>query len=459
MHTMVRIKYVIGLVFLFTSLTACTKKIPQVDLSQVDQAFLQRCTDEVGVIIGIDERFNDYWNRDYDNSVYRVLGGPQTPLMRRVMKIMSEKGIEAASFFSVIHYRERIPEVEVNVWMKDGSIRPVNVTKKGTVALADWPCELFFPRQTKFKISTLVVGDTVEIKAPISGPDKLVWHFGSHKFCALKSNVAFGHSTDDNRPDLRAISFDASGGVARTSQGDAYPMTFALQKPLMPISKARLPYVLTAFRCPGWNNLRGQLLQTTIWLARKDEVAGRNMVNPLLVKPVENGETKRRIQATANWLAQRVRVDPVDVPLWLRWMPLKPAHKTALQRKGGSGDVAALTFRILEEAGLKPRLALVHTHPRNAFYKDLPTLTQFDSLAVLVDDEDGKTHWLVPGLPYDPEDQPPAKIRGRQALVLERWWIDRVQGAGICKPVATLAFSCQMSTPEPVEFKLITVGN
>ncbi len=455
---MAKVTQWMALFFSLSLVTACAKKVPLVDLSAIDQKIVQRCTEEVGVMVGLDERYHEYWNRGYDDSSYAILGGPMTPAKRRLLKVLSEKGIEKASRFSVIHYRKKPPEVEVQVWKKDGSVRPVNVVKTGTEALADWPCELGFPRRSSFRVSTLMVGDTVEIKTPLSGPDKLVWHFGSSRFCLAKSLASFGHDTDDDRPDLRAVVVDASGGVARTSEGEAYPMVFELKKVLMPISPARLPFVLTAFRCPGWENLRGQLLQTALWMARAGSVSGKGLVHPVLLKPIAADEKKRRIQTTADWLTRSLQVVPADVPMWMRWMPLEPAHKMAKRRQGSSGTWAALAFRVLEDAGLKPRFALIHTDSRNPFVEDLPSLSQFDTLAVVVDDEDGKSHWLVPGLVYHGEDQPPAKIRGRKALVLERWWIDREQGAGTCKPVATLGFSCQMTTPEPVEVKLVTVG-
>jgi hypothetical protein len=143
----------------------------------------------------------------------------------------------------------------------------------------------------------------------------------------------------------------------------------------------------------------------------------------------------------------------------MRWMPREPVGQTAARRRGNQGSVAALAFRILEDAGLKPRLALLHTLDREPFHQEQPTSFQFDSLAALVEDEHGQTHWLVPGIPYSPDDQPPAALKGRAALVLERWWADREQGAGKCLPELEVIFSCQIATPEPVELNLITVGD
>jgi hypothetical protein len=301
-------------------------------------------------------------------------------------------------------------------------------------------------------------GDKVELIYPMSGPEQMRWTFGSDKYCVLHSRAKFGHENDDYRPDMNAMVVDASGGVKKVSPGDEYPMTFELTKPLMPISRTRLPYVLLSPRCPGWKHLRGGILRSALWMARNGDVSGRRRVNPILVKPVEDNEKKRRIQALGDWLSRHVKVEEKDTPFWMRWMPVEPVNRTAGRRGGTQGSVATLAFRVLEDAGLKPRLALLHTNQLNPFRPEQPAASQFDSLAVLVDDEEGKTHWLVPGIPYSPLDQPPAALKGQKALVLERWWADREQGAGKCQPELETIFACQITTPEPVEFKLITIG-
>jgi hypothetical protein len=148
----------------------------------------------------------------------------------------------------------------------------------------------------------------------------------------------------------------------------------------------------------------------------------------------------------------------VETLYWMRWIPREPVEKTAATRKGNSGSWSALAFRILDDAEMKPRFALVYTHPRVPLREEQPTSQQFDTLAVLVDDENGKTHWLVPGVPYDPEKQPPPELKGRKAMVLQRWWIDRERGAGKCLPEYETVLSCQIATPEPIELELVTLG-
>jgi hypothetical protein len=446
----------------------CAKKVPLVDLSQVDDTFLERCTQGPGAIIIEDDLYSDYWGSGYDKTPYLLLGEEgggavtATPTKRMVVRrtlvrVLSEKGIEAAAQFSVVHYREKVPPVEVNVWMKDNTPRKVRVDSVGMATLADWPCEHSFPRKTTFKISSLFVGDTVEIIRPVSGPDQLRWQFGSSKMCIIRSKATFGHSDDEYRSDMAAGTVDASGGVSKTSPEKEYPMVFELKKPLMPISQARIPFVLLSPRCPGWSHLRGQILRTALWMVHSGDVTGRKMVNPILVKPVEDGQKLRRIRATADWMHRWIHIEEVDTLYWMRWIPREPAAKTAAKRKGNSGSWAALAFRILDDAGLKPRFALLHTHPKVPLREDQPTSQQFDTLAVAVDDENGTTHWLVPGMPYDPEKQPPPELKGRKALVLERWWIDREQGAGRCLPEYETILACQIATPEPVELKLVTL--
>lgn len=442
----------------FFASAGCAHKIPLVDLSQAEPAFVQRCTQEVGGIIGMDDRYLDYQYRSYDNTNYRVLSGDKTPVHRRVYKILSQAGAQRASSLAVYHYREQKPEVNARAWMANGTERMVTVRQVGSQALADWACELHVPRRTDYHIGTLQPGDTVEITWPISGPDTLYWTMGSDGFCFLHATATFGHHADENRPDLHAVVMDASGGVKRTSEGDAYPMVFEQTRPLMPLSAQRTPFVMLAPRCPGWKHLRGQLFFLPLWLARTGEVAGRKAVNPVLLRPVEDNDRLRRIQSTAMWMHDRIQLEPGSPLFWMRWMPLQPAPRTATRRIADPGSWSVLAFRILDQAGLKPRFALVHTDDFRPFSKDLPTPSQFDVLAVVVDDEHGKTHWLVPGLPYAPDQQPPASLNGRTALVVQRWWLERELGGGDCIPVDALGFSCQVETPEPVELSLEQIG-
>lgn len=467
---MSRFSLVLVLALAIATSGGCARHFPKAALDQPEASFVQRCAEGPGALVYLDERYDDYWGGGYDPTTYMLAGedsggGSATAaptkrmtVRRSVIKILSKKGAKLASHFKVIHYRENVPPVEVHLWMSDGTPKKVNVQAVKTVPLVDWPCENGFPRETTFRIGPLLLGDVVEIIRPISGPDQLKWTFGSDKFCVVRSRVSFGHKDDEFRPDMDANLVDASGGVKLVSPPKDYPMVFELKKALMPLSTERLPYVMLSPRCPGWKNLRGRIFRTTLWMARAGKVAGRKKANPFLVTPVKNGEKQRRIQATAEWMYNRVKVVPDPHPFWLRWMPTEPAFKTARKRYGSAGSWSALAFRVLEDAGLKPRFALIHTSKLNPFKHGSPTASQMDILAVVVDDETGKTNWLVPTLPYSAQDQPPAGLRGRKALMLKRWWIDREQGAGRCDAEFELTFSCQMSTPEPVELKLITIG-
>ena len=52
----------LGWMFLFVLfIGGCTKKVPLVDLSQVDDTFLQRCTQGPGALVVEDDLYSDYW--------------------------------------------------------------------------------------------------------------------------------------------------------------------------------------------------------------------------------------------------------------------------------------------------------------------------------------------------------------------------------------------------------------
>jgi hypothetical protein len=473
---MLKIASIWGLVALAAIGAGCLRYLPRLprafpmnDLAIIDCTLFERCRQGPGAIVHVDQRYDDYWGYGYDPAPYLLTGvivsrvadrlpAKRRTVRRRVIEILSEYGATQASTFSINHFRWWVPPVEVNVWEETGAYKEIEVSDIRTVPLADWPCVSSYPRRTTFKIEKLAIGDIVEIIQPVSGPDQLYWEFGSSQFCVARSHAELGHKHDLYRPDMDAAVVDATGSVKLVSKPNAYPMTFELNRTLLPISPGRIPFVFLSPRCPSWDRLRGRIFHTVLWLANCGNVAGRLSVNPFLLRPVKDDQRARRIQAIATWMMKRVRIEVDPDSYWMRWLPTEPVYKTARKRRGCAGNWSALAYRIMEDAGLKPRLALIHTHPRIKFRPKLPSPIQFDTLAVVVEDENGLVHWLVPGIGYQQDQQPPEALRGRQALVLKRWWIDRIQGGGSCAPEVVLPFSCQISSPELIELELVTIG-
>lgn len=450
---------------LVLSLDGCSRRMPEIDLGGLDPGLLERCRESPGVLVVSDELFDAYWGGGYDTIRRKLLGeyggggataDPTTRMTVRRMRllILSPGGGDAARKFYVVHYRESIPPVEARAWMENGVEKPINVISAGTRALADWPCDLGFPRVSEFTMGTLLPGDLVEIQVPVSGPDILFFRFGSDRFCSASSKATFGHPDDEFRPDLAAITVDATRQVRLESPPGEYPQVFGLRRLLPPLSERRLPYVLRAPRCPGWPHLRGRIFHTPLCLLRGDDIAGRGRVHPVLVSPVKPGERARRVAAVAEWMERHFVIEESNLPFWGRWLPDAPAAKAVTKRRGNAGTAAVLSFRILEEAGLSPRLALVLVDPKAPFDPAFASPVQFDTLAVTVRGDDEEDLWIVPGIHFDPDIQPPAEIRRAPALVVERWFIER-DTAGSCSPANEANFSCQNSTPEPVELKLV----
>jgi hypothetical protein len=456
---------ILGLVWMLSlACPACSRRMPEVDLGALDQGLLERCRESPGVVVIADELFDSYWGGGYDTVRRKLLGeyggggttqDPTTRMtVRRTrLKILSPAGGDAARKFWVVHYRESLPPVEARAWMETGEEKPVNIIPSGTRALADWPCELGFPRVSEFNLSTLLPGDLVEIQVPVSGPDILFFRFGSDRFCSANGRATFGHPDDEFRPDLAALTVDATREVRLESPAGEYPQVFGLRRLLPPLSERRLPYVLRAPRCPSWSHLRGRIFHTPLCLFRGGNIAGRDRVNPFLVSPVQPGERARRVAAVAEWLERHFVIEESEIPFWGRWLPDAPAAKAATKRRGNAGTAAVLAFRILEDAGLSPQFALVRADAKSPFDPGFVSPAQFDTLAVTVVGDGGEKLWIVPGVKYDVALQPPAEIRGAPALVVERWFIER-DAAGACSPANEVNFSCQISTPEPVELRL-----
>lgn len=447
-------------------LAACAPTMPQVDLKQFDPGLLARCRAH-GVIVLADERYEDYWARNYDNYKVRLLRqmGSATDQMtipdavrRRVLRIVDEQGAEKVATFAVVHYQEATPPVRVYAWTEDGRSRGMNVEEMGTRPLVDWPCRSGYPRQTAFRIGPLNPGDTIEIRYPLSGPEQELWRFADERFCTLRSRAVFGHPHDSGstRLDMDAVLYDGTGRVERSSPAGVSPVVYELQQPLPPLPAEQVPFVARASRCRGFEYLNGRVFHTPLWMARDGDIeasiapAGGDAGGPL--------PAGRRIAAVGRYIAG-LRVDPADVPFWMRWLPREPAHRVAARGHGSAGGIAALAFRLLEEAGLEPRYALVHTDRDLPFARDFASPILFDTLAVVVADAGGRDRWLVPGAEFAVETPIPALVRHRKALVMKRWLAERITGGGACWPAFDTLHACFNASKALDTMDLITVGH
>ncbi len=454
-----------SLMFVLISFSGCVKKMPPIDLSQLNSTYLDSCK-KAGAIMIMDERYENYWAKSYDNTKAITLGqmGELTsartlpnPVRRKLIRIFNEAGAKNATEFEVVHYRDKAPPVDVHVWRSNGTLVDLQARISGTESFVNWPCSSRLPRLTRFRIPQLKPGDTVEIIHPLSGPNQEYWKFGSPTMCVLNSKVVFGHSHDTTNIDLSAVTFDRTGSITRTSGQGEHPVVFELSSPLLPMPAEELPVLVRSARCRGWDYLRGGLFSTPLWLARSGSITGSGMVPKELTEPVKDNQIAMRLGQLAVWLKD-VHVKTKPVPYWMQWLPREPVDKVALKNGGSPGGVAALVFRILEMAELKPRFGLVHLEAAYPFMKKWAAPIQFTSLAVVVNDETGKIHWIVPGQPFDPAQPIPTALLGRQAIIMERWVADRYKGGGACKPDLELLYSCNNTTREPLCVKSVKIG-
>lgn len=445
--------------------TGCAKQMPRADLSLLEPAVRGRC-EARGAMVVLDERFEDYRARNYDTfKVGRLRQAGTTasvtvpdPMRRLVLRIFTREGANQASTFGVIHLREQLPPVEVRAWTAAGRERKIQVNAQGTRSMVNWPCRSGHPRVTTFRIGPVNPGDTIEIIHPLSGPLQEIWKFAHPRWCTLRSVATFGHPHDTAATNLPmdGVIYDQTGAVERTSEADDHPKVYALTRPLEPLPAGRIPMLVRSRRCRGWKYLHGKVFHTPIWMARDGSLPrGENGVPAGLLEPAPGSGHAERIRRVAAWLAG-IPVEEREVSFWMRWLPQEPGWKVAEQGKGSRGGQAALAFRLLEEAGLAPRLALLHTHDRIPFTPDFASPLQFDTLGVVVADETGTDHWLVPGLASD-RPVPPA-IQGRKALVMKRWVAERITGGGACWPEFEVLWSCYNAAKALDAMDLITVG-
>ena len=194
----------LGLTLIFLLESGCARRIPQIDLSGLDPAYLEECSKASGVLVVLDERLESNWGAGYDKTKWLLLGeergedpgrAPTTNMVihRRLLKVLNEAGAKAASKIQVVHYRQQLPPVEVHVWQATQKPRPVNLRAEETLPLADWHCEHSWPRRSTFRVSTLRPGDLVEIITPLVGPDMLEWNFASSEHCVMHSIAKLGH--------------------------------------------------------------------------------------------------------------------------------------------------------------------------------------------------------------------------------------------------------------------------
>ena len=449
---------------------ACIGHMPATDpnellseaLHRVPAGMLERCEAE-GALILLDERYEDYRARNYDNYKVRLLhqmgvtGKMTIPdaIRRTVYKILSKQGARRAARFEVIHFQELVPPVWVRAWTADGRQRQMNVQARGTRPLADWPCRMGYPRATAFRIGPLNPGDTVEVAYPLSGPEQELWRFADQRFCTLRSRATFGHDHDTGSTilDMDAVLYDNTGAARRVSPAGEHPVVWALDKPLPRLPPERIPFVARASRCRGFAYQNGRVFHLPIWMARHGDLSGTARA---LARPAEGARTER-IHAVGAWLSSLALTDR-PVSFWMRWLPRQPAATVAEHGRGSAGSLAALAFRVLDEAGLEPRFAAVHTDPTLSFADGFASPIMFDSLAVVVTDGDGVDRWLVPGQAYDPRLPVPEVLAGRKALVMQRWVAERITGGGSCWPEFDMLHACFNASKALDTMELVTIA-
>jgi hypothetical protein len=446
-------------------LAGCARDMPRVDLGKVESGLLSKCQAR-GALILEDERYEDYWARNYDTyKVGRLRKAGTTasvtvadPIRRRVLRILSREGADQLSELEVIHFREQTPPIEVRIWTAEGTPRAVNVNAVGSRSMAEWPCETRYPRATTFKIGPLNPGDTVEIIHALSGPQMETWRFADERFCTLSSKATFGHKHDSASTHLPmdAVIFDTAGVVKRVSKDGASLKVYELTKAAEPMPPADIPLLVRSRRCRDWPYLQGKVFHMPIWMARDGSLpTSEGGVPKELLEEVPEGKKAERIRAVAKWISG-IPVEERPVSFWMRWLPQETGQSVAARNKGSKGGIAALALRILEEAGLKPRYAVLHTDDTYPFAETFASPLQFDTLAIVVADDTGQDHFIVPGQPSSDAPVPPA-IKGRKALVMKRWLADRITGGGSCSPQYDMLWSCYNPSKALEAMELITV--
>jgi hypothetical protein len=322
----------------------------------------------------------------------------------------------------------------------------------------NWPCRSGHPRTTRFRIGPLNPGDTVEILHPLSGPEQERWDFGDEKFCCLSSRVEFGHKHDTTtRLDMDAVRFDGSGAVARTSLDGQQPVVYASTRALPAMPPDQIPFVIRSARCRGFEYLNGRVFHIPIWMARDATLPSGEMGVPAeLLSKVEGEGVAARIERVSDWVAGIAAYEQ-PVGFWARALPREPAVGVARGRRGSKGGIAALVFRLLEEAGLEPRFALVHTDRIVPFVAEFASPILFDTLAVVVADHEGHDHWLVAGALYEAGVRVPKMLRNRKALVMKRWVAERISGGGSCWPEFDMLHSCFNASKGLDSMELVTI--
>ena len=461
---------ILALVAMAGLMAACTKPMPVADLNKVPPGMMKRC-EQKGAIVLSDVRYEDYWARNYDNYKVKLLNqmgttGKMTipdPLRRLTVKVFSDEGARQVSKFSVVHYQENTPPVDVKGWTKDGRQKPMGVDVVSTKPLADWPCRTGYPRETTFHVGPVTPGDTIQITYPLSGPEQELWRFASQKFCTIKSKAIFGHPNDTGviRLNMEALMYDSTNSLRQVSKPHEFPVVYEISKPLPALPARRVPFVIRSHKCKGWRYLRGSVFHMPIWMSRDGDLPKADSTSagvPVeLLSKAPKDQLVARIDQVGKWMGS-LSVEHVPVSYWMRWLPREPAVAVARKSSGSVGGIAALVFRVLEEGGLEPRFALIHTDKTTPFVEDFASPIMFDTLGVVVAGEDGVDRWLVPGYAYDPNNPVPKDLVKRHALVMKRWVAERIKGGGSCWPEFDMLYSCFNASKALETMDLISIG-
>ena len=300
---------------------------------------------------------------------------------------------------------------------------PESISSKDFPPLKDSPLYKNL-RALILDFGTLEVGDTIEYKILITDlqpyPQKAFWITSmSRDISILKNskvlftcpqNTEFNYVTYRQKDLKMPLSKKTSKGI------DNYSITFknvpAIKEEIAmpPIASISPKVMISSFK--NWSELSHMIDELS-----KDKLS----VNEKMKKDLnflESESTKKDLEEKIYNMVKNSK-DVIHVGYGLGGYRFNKASDIYEQKKISSIDSAILLYSLYKEAGIDAKLAISASNAIGNISKELPSVQQFDTILVVIPQENGKYKWLDPSFRAKFIGELPQEVKDSDTMIVD----------------------------------------
>lgn len=346
------------------------------------------------------------------------------------IKILTEKAAKEYSkvvrFYTATEQKFRIDFARVI--KKDKTI--IDITKDPeSIASKDFPPLKDSPlyknlRGVILDFGNLEVGDTIEYRVLITDlqpyPNKAFWMTSmSRDISTLKNskvlftcpeNTSFNYVTYRQKDSKMPLTKKTSKGIDNYSITFKNVPAFKEEIAMPPIASISPKVMISSFK--NWSdlsNMINELLKEKLSLSEK-------MTKDL--KFLESESTKKGLEDKIYNLIKNSK-SVVHVGYGLGGYRFNKASDIYQQKKISSIDSAVLLCSLYKQAGIDAKIALVASNTIGNISKELPSVQQFDTVLVVIPQQDGKYKWLDPSYRSTFAGELPQELNDSDAMIVD----------------------------------------